>query len=128
MENDIGERGILVMLMRAPTVGKDVHFHVADPRRLRPELNDCSSEIRPTFAIQKTGMKHTHCFSVQRFQLIADNTLMSPDRLEQPLGRRVAFLPQNGDRAALQAQLRVGIAQGRKHLAIAFARTLAQSQ
>ena len=82
MQNDIFEMRILIVPVRAPAPGFQVNFHVARVRRFIADLHYRAAKIRPAFAVQKSGMKNSQASAVQCRELLAQQALVSPDRLQ----------------------------------------------
>ena len=98
MEDDVRIGRVAIVTMAAPSGRVQIDFHVTNARRIVRELQDGVAEIRTGFVVPKTGVKNPDRLSVQSFQLVALQTLMLPDLLQQPFGRCVigGFL-QGGD-------------------------------
>jgi hypothetical protein len=72
-------------------------------------------------------MKYADAFSVGGFELVALETLMLPDRLQQPFGWKTVFLAQRADIAATFAPDGIKISPARFH-APSFLRSGSESQ
>jgi len=107
MQNDIAKSWIAVVPVRPPASDADVHFHIAGAWSGIADLDERVPKIRTAFHIGETGMKQTKTLAVQSLQLIAAQTLVLPDGLEQTLGRRIAVVAQNRCRPAARAPLGV---------------------
>lgn len=113
--------------MSAPAVRVQVHFDVARNRRGVAELDNRAAKVRAAFAIQKTRMKNADRITVQAPELIAQEALVLPDRLEQIFRRRIGVVAQDRHRAAAEPPLRVEILGHGEHR-LAFADGLLQCQ
>ncbi len=87
VQNDVLEMFVPVMAMRPPAAGTQVNFHVTRTRRFVTDLQNGAGEIRPAFDADKSGMKDADGSSIGGFELVAAETLVLPDGLEQALGR-----------------------------------------
>ncbi len=128
MQDDVLEGGIAVMAVGVPAAGTEVHFHIARPRRVVAELHDRSMEIGAALHAAKAGMKDSDRLVVQGLELIAEQSLVLPDGLQQAFGRRVPVVPQDRDDAGAHAPLGIKAGQDRRHLAFAFALKRVQCQ
>ena len=117
-----------VMAMRVPTRSAQVDFHVAGPRRVIANLNHRAIKIRAAFSAGEAGMKNPDIFSFRRPELIALQALMQPDGLKQAFGREVVFVVQEVRRPQPCAPAGVEVLGRRRHLEIAIAPVMAQSQ
>ncbi len=79
------------MAVRVPAVRAQVHLHVSRPGRLVPDLHHRPPKIRPSLDAAKAGMKHANRLAVQSLELIAQQPLVLPHRLQQPLRRRIVI-------------------------------------
>jgi hypothetical protein len=109
VQQDVFKSGVAVMAVTAPAAGLQVHLDIALSRRFVTELQNRSAEIRPAFQIMEAGMKNPDRLTVQGFQLIAQNTLVLPNSLEQALGRSLSVLAQDQDQTGLDTPLRVKV-------------------
>jgi hypothetical protein len=64
-----------------------VDFDITAARPFIADLEDRLAEIRTGFVIPKTGVKNLHGLPVQGPQLIALQSLMLPDLLQDAFGR-----------------------------------------
>jgi hypothetical protein len=118
VQNDIFEIGILVMAVRVPAGGNQINFHVAGNWRLIFKLQNCTAKIWSALGAGKTGMQHTHIFSVRRFELVALEALVLPDGLQQFFRRRGTGVAQDVDGAALLAPDGVEVFRAGVHAAV----------
>ena len=72
----------LVVAVRAPTGKFQVYFDIAGQRRVVAKLNDRAAEIGAAFAAEKTRVKNSDGSSVECFELLAPQALVSPDSLK----------------------------------------------
>lgn len=117
VKDDIFESGIAIMAMCAPAAGMQVHFDVARTRRCVAELNNAVLEVRPAFAIQKTGMKNPHPLASESFEILPLQTLMLPDGLKQIFRWNFVIFVKQERGTAVLAPLGVRTVGNRKHLA-----------
>ncbi|HTA95553.1 MAG TPA: hypothetical protein VK769_05455, partial [Verrucomicrobiae bacterium] len=115
VEDDILEIFIFVMAMGMPAGGTQINFHIAGTRRHVINLQDCVAKIRPAFDTDKSRMKHADRFPVGSFKLVAPQSLMLPDGLEQTLGWRTVFVVQHIGCGELRPPGGVEIFGWRKH-------------
>jgi len=127
MQEYLSERGIAIVTMSSPTARAQVHFDVTGMRAILPELHHGPAKIRPAFNIVKSRVKNTNGHSVQSLKLIAKQSLVLPNRLEQPLGRRDSVLMQERHHAALHAPLSVKIIEHSQHQILLCAQHAAKS-
>jgi len=80
------------MAVGVPAAGTEVHLHVAGPRWSVADLHNRAAKIRPAFNAAKTGMKDMDRFTVQGLELFTEHSLVLPDGLQEPFGRRVLVL------------------------------------
>ena len=85
-------------------------------------------KIRSGLVVPKAGMKHLHRNSIQGLELIAQESLMKPDSLQQPFRRSELFFPQRRQQADARPPLSVEVTGYVGHLAIAFQVWPSQSQ
>jgi hypothetical protein len=121
MENDIREGGIAVVRMGVPAAGAQVDLDIARSGRFFSNLHDGASKIRAALDAFEAGMKNSQGLAVQGSKLIANETLVLPDGLEQPFGRRIVVLTQEGRNAAANTPLGIKTVWDWEHLVIAFA-------
>ena len=107
VQDDILKRGIPVVAVGAPTAGPEVNFHVTRTRRIVADLHERIAKIRPALDVGKTGMKHADAPPVQCHKLVAPQSLMLPDDLQQALRGRVRVVAQEGRDTAPDPPLRV---------------------
>src|SRR5579872_5999859 len=88
VQHDILKSGIDIMTMRAPTAGMEVDLDVAGARGFGANPDHGPAKIRASLVIFETRMKNSHDMSVQGLELVAQQTLLLPDSLEQFFGRR----------------------------------------
>src|SRR6185436_19613511 len=86
VEDDILISGVLVVPMRVPAVGREVHFHVPVARQAISELDNRVAKIGPGLMVPKTGMQHTDGLTVRGDEPIAPQSLVMPDQLENLFG------------------------------------------
>jgi hypothetical protein len=122
VQDHVFKCGIAVVAMGAPTVRVQVHFHVAGAGRGAAELHDRATKIRAAFATEKTRMKNSHGLAVQRSQLMAEEPLVLPDRLQQALGRNVVAFAQGADATVAQPPLRIETGRITGHLPLLLRR------
>ncbi len=128
VQDDILKGGIAVMAVRAPTAGTEVDFNVAGACGFGADSHHGTVEIRASFIIFETRMKNSNRMTVQRDELVAQDTLLLPDSLEQLFRRRRSMVfPQGTDwNPASAPDLEIGRKLG--HLGSAFERAALQSQ
>jgi hypothetical protein len=73
-------------------------------------------------------MKDSNRFTVQGLELLAEQALMLPNGLQEAFRGRVPILVQDRNHATAHAPLSIEAGQDWRHLAIAFALKLLQSQ
>jgi hypothetical protein len=128
VEQDIPEIWILVVPVRVPVAGAHIYFHIARARRLIADLNHRARKIRSAFGIGEAGVKYPNRLSVGSFEPVPTQALMQPDGLKQTFGRQVIPVAQDIRRTHPRAPESIEAAGSWKHLEIAFAPTMAQSQ
>ncbi len=128
MQDDVLEGGITVVAVGAPTAGSEVNLDVAGLGRLIAYLHNSATEIRTALDTAKTRMKDADRLAVQGCELIAEQSLVLPDRLQEAFGRGVPVLVEGGNHAGAHTPLGIKAGQDRRHLAIAFALIRRQSQ
>src|SRR5881394_3824643 len=82
VKNDLLVGWIAVVAVAVPAGGMQINLDITTARRAGTELNDGIAEIRPGFMVPKARMKNPDWISVQGFQSIALQTLVSPDLLQ----------------------------------------------
>ena len=102
--------------------------HAADHEDRVADLNHRARKIRSAFGIGETGMENPNGFPVNGFEPVVTQALMEPDGLEQALGRHVICVAQGIYNTRTRAPGGIEIPGGRRHLEIAFAPVVAQSQ
>jgi hypothetical protein len=95
------------MAVSAPAAGSQIHFHIATARRVLANLNHCIAKIRTALKIVKPRMKHAQRLTIQGLKLIASNSLVKPNRLEQAFRRGIKILAQKWRHATTDAPLGV---------------------
>jgi hypothetical protein len=113
VQDDVLETWIPVVAVRVPAVAAQINFHVAGAWRFAADLDDGFAKIWSTFGAGEAGVQHADIFPIQGFQLVAPEPLMPPDGLEEALGGKAVFVPQNVRGAALVAPDGVKILFGR---------------
>jgi hypothetical protein len=87
MQQDMAIGGVLVVAVGLPMNGQEIDFDIAGRGRVIGKLEHGLAEVRTGLAVAKAGMKNAHGSAVQRQQLIAPETLMLPDGVEEAFGR-----------------------------------------
>ena len=128
MKQDIFEIRVPVVPVRAPTRSAQINFHITGARRVVANLNHRVIKIRSAFGAGKAGMKNPDLLPIRRPELIPFQALMQPDGLKQALGREVILIVQEVQRPQSGAPAGVEVLGRRRHLEIAFAPVMAQSQ
>jgi hypothetical protein len=128
MEDHVAERGISIMTVRVPPAGTQIDLDISIARGAFSELHYGSAEIGPAFQIAKTWMKNPHRLTFVCLKLIAEQSLMMPDALQQTFLGRFGILVQNQDEAGLDAPACVETVLDGQHLANGFEPSQVQSQ
>jgi hypothetical protein len=81
--------GVLVVTVGLPVRGQQIDFDIAGQGRIVGKLKNSLAEIRARLAVAKAWMKNAHRSAVQRQQLIAPETLVLPDGVQEAFGWRV---------------------------------------
>jgi hypothetical protein len=105
MQHYVPECWIFIMPVRPPAGRPQIHFDITGLDRTITNLNHRAPEIWTAFDTVKTRMKHTYGLAVQCSELIAQQPLMLPDRLQQSFGRRIHILAQERPDAAAHTPL-----------------------
>lgn len=92
VQRDLAEGGVNVVVVGVPSARLQVHLHITRLRRLRPDLDHRLVKIRAGFAIPKSRMQHLHAAAVQGEEALAQEPLVIPYGLQQPLGRHLGSL------------------------------------
>ena len=93
------------MAVSAPAGGTEVYLDVAGLRRRLAELHDRAAEIRAALHAAETGMKDMDRLALQGSELLAEQSLVLPDGLQESFGRGVPVLAQDRNDAAAHAPL-----------------------
>jgi hypothetical protein len=103
-------------MMSLPILWNHINFDIARTRFFQAELKDGSVEIRPGSVIPETGVKHANWLAVGGAEVIAAETLVVPDVLQQTFWRMrgIAFA-QEGLGLLLRAPLSVKVRPERGH-------------
>jgi hypothetical protein len=128
MQDDLLESGVSIMAVRAPAARAKVHFHIPGRRQRIPDLDYRPAKIGSSFDAAKTRVKDSDRLAVKGLELIAEQSLVLPDALEQKFGRRVLVVVKDTHGAGAHAPLGVKAVQDRSHVAVAFALLRLQSQ
>ena len=128
VKQDVLEIRVAVVTVGVPTADAQVNFHITGTRRIVANLNDGAAKIRPAFDAGKTGMQNVNSFSIRSFEPVTAQALMPPNGLEQTLGWYIVCIAQKICRAGRFAPNGIKIFKWRRHLEIAFARMVEQSQ
>jgi hypothetical protein len=91
MQNDVRESRVVVVMVRLPIRPGQIDFDVARADFLPANLHHRAAKVRSGFVIPKTGMQDAHWTAIDGLQLIASQSLMVPDRLQEALGRIMAI-------------------------------------
>ena len=124
VQDDVFEVRIAVVTVRPPVAGPQVNLHVAGARRIVADLNDRAAEIRPAFDTGETGVQNADGPAVRGFELVAPQTLVPPDGLEQTLVRRIMPVAQQARGAQTRAPGGVKMFRGRRQLELLLRRRL----
>src|SRR5262249_57183089 len=103
--------------MRMPIVTPQVDLDVTGARRPVVELQHRAAKVRAALPIPEARMQDLHAPPVFRAQPIAVQTLVKPDRLQQPLRRWIRPVVQVQDRAAEATPFGVRTGREQTHLA-----------
>jgi hypothetical protein len=128
VQHNVLEIGIAVMPVCTPVAGVQINFHVARTRRVLADLDYRPRKIRSPLGIGETRMENSNSFSVRGFEPVPTQALMEPDGLKQALGGEVVFVAQGIHGAGARAPAGIEVPGRRRHLEIAFAPAMAQSQ
>jgi hypothetical protein len=116
------------MSMRVPVAGLQIYFDIARTRRVFTDLDHRARKIRSAFGINETRMENPDDFPIGRFEPVPKQALMEPDGLEQAFIRHDIFVAQGILGTHPRAPGGIKIPGKRKHLEIAFAPVMTQSQ
>jgi hypothetical protein len=115
VQDHVLKRRVSIVSMSVPPVGSEIDLDVPGAGRFSANLQNGASKIGSAFVTPKPRMQHLHRLALRRDKFIAQNTLMEPNKLEQPFGRRCRILSKERGESASLAPLDVKIDLRKQH-------------
>jgi hypothetical protein len=87
MQDDARKFRVVLVMMRLPILREQINLDIARLRFVRAKLQNGPAKIRTGAVIPKAGMKHSHLLAIDGAEILAPETLVMPDTLQEAFGR-----------------------------------------